>query len=193
MNRKVYFIRHAPTAANISGEMLQNYDSFDIEDFSVSDWQQKVGKEINGELDSIWVSPTLRCKSTAEALFGSYKKLFKVEPLLKELDCSGLGNKKFWEITKEEFDEACHPDMNAFRQQVTDLVSKLVKENTDKNIICITHGLFIRHLYNFFTSQGDSELYDLINSKSFKFRNLDMLACEIKNNKIIVEGVYRYD
>lgn len=192
MANKVYFIRHAATAANLSGEMLKNYDSFDIEAFNSEDWWKKTGKSLSDKSAEIWVSPTVRCESTARALFGD-NTFFKKEPLLKELDCSGLGTKKFWEISKDEFDTLCHPDMAAFKHQVIDLVNKLVKEDTSKNIICITHGLFIRHLYNFLTSQGDSELYDLINSKSFKFRNLDMLTCKIKNNDLIVEGVYRYD
>ena len=192
MSHNIFFIRHAPTKANISGDMVENYDQYDIEHFDTASWYRDIGSHININKDfEIWVSPTLRCESTAKKLFGSLHDNMRVEPLLKELDCSSLGNKKFWEISKEEFDKVCHPDMAAFRKQIDKLLDKIKK--SDKPIICITHGLFIRYLYNYITGLGDKELFDLINSRTFQFRNLDMLKCVCSLDNIRVETVYHYE
>ncbi len=191
MANKVYFIRHAPTKANMSGSMVKDYDMYDIEKFDTAEWYKNIGCHIGiNPTFEIWVSPTLRCKSTALKLFGSLESSMREEKLLKELDCSSLGDKKFWEISKEEFDSICHPDLNAFESQLKELISKI--ELSEKPIVCITHGLFIRYLYNYLTGKGDNNLYDLINSKTFQFRNLDMLECNYNDNIIIVDKVYHY-
>ena len=191
MANKIYFIRHAPTKANLSGSMVKNYDAFDIEQFDTALWYKNIGSRIKiSDNFEIWVSPTLRCKSTAMKLFGSLESKMREEPLLKELDCSSLGTKKFWEISKEEFDSICKPDLEAFRNQIDSLIKKLKEK--DKPIICITHGLFTRYLYNYLTDQGDSELYDLINSKTFQFKNLDMMECTYDED-IKVNGVFHFD
>ena len=191
---KVYFIRHAPTAANLSGEMKENYDQYDIEPFDAMDWWKKLGNNIECSTLKIWVSPTVRCHSTAKNLFLVDPQFVTETDLLKELDCSSLGNKKFWEISKEEFDEICHPDLDTFDKQVSALILKILglELKKDEAIICVTHGLFVRYLYNKLTGKGDSELYDLINSKTFQFRNLDMMECNTYGHALKVKDIYRY-
>lgn len=192
---KLYFIRHALTEANISGDLVKNYDEYDIiRPLNKELWYKRVGCHIDNyeDVSQVLCSPTLRCISTSKELFPNAE--IKVDNRLKELDCSDLGNLKFWEVTREEFDSKVHVDLAAFQERQTNLLKSLSNlcffNNQDQ--ILVTHGLFIRCLYYIISGKGDNNLYDLINSRSFKFKNLDMLECTIINGKISVTGVYQF-
>ena len=44
---KFYFIRHAPTSANLSGSMVAGYENTDINLYDKpDDWEERVGKFI---------------------------------------------------------------------------------------------------------------------------------------------------
>lgn len=205
---KVYFIRHAPTEANMSGTMVKDYDSYDIiRPLDDRLWWDKVGSNIRvvhshnySDAFHFWMltSPATRCISTARYLFphpskADHEWLSKSEGL-KELDCSGLGDLKFWEVSREEFDSKVHPDLNAFDNQVTKEINDIIYDCIcfNHDMICITHGLYIRYLYNKLTNLGDDNLYDLINSKTFQFYNLDMMECSISDGKMKVDNIYRF-
>ena len=67
---KLYFIRHAPTEANLSGSMVNGYDNANIIlQKKPLDWEEKVGKYIP-KRDYILTSPVKRCIQTCELIFG---------------------------------------------------------------------------------------------------------------------------
>ena len=100
---KFYFIRHAPTTANLSGAMIAGYENSDINLYDKpEDWEEKVGKFIPEEDRKVIISsPTKRCISTAKLLFDRFPN--EVTTSLGEFECKALGNRKFWEISEEEF------------------------------------------------------------------------------------------
>ena len=102
---KFYFIRHAPTSANLSGSMVAGYENTDINLYDKpDDWEERVGKFIpEADRKVIVSSPTKRCISTAKLLFDRLPT--EVTTSLGEFDCKALGNKKFWEITEQEFNK----------------------------------------------------------------------------------------
>ena len=214
MDRKIYFIRHAPTEANVSGEMVKDYDSYDIiKPLDDKTWHEKVGIHIRNmgkdDYDEddiisarnyyIYCSPTTRCISTARYLFPHPNKadnqwIYQSDGL-KEIDCSGLGDLKFWELSKEEFDARVHPDLDTFDKNLTKYLKELADEcfQYGHDLICVTHGMYVRYLYNKLTGKGDKTLYDLINSKTFQFYNLDMMECTVDENlNISVSNIYRF-
>ena len=185
---KLYFLRHAPTAPNLTGSMVQDYSKEPIAGILPEHWQEDVGQylpkiDINTPIMS---SPTIRCTQTAELVF-------KVKPMmvlheLNEFDCSALDNLKFWEITQEEFEARVKLTPNDMANQV-EKIFKLAEQmhdtfNNIKDIICISHGMVIRYIYHYLTGNKDITAYDVINSKGFSFYNLDLLVYDTKTKQV---------
>ena len=185
---KLYFLRHAPTAANLTGTMVQNYDREAIVGTMPEHWQEDIGQylpkiDINTPVVS---SPAKRCLQTVELLF-------KIPPMmilneLNEFDCGELNNLKFWEITKEEFENAVLLKPEDMERQI-DLIFKFFYSmhgafpNID-NIVCISHGMVIRYIYHYLTGNKGISAYDVINSNGFKFYNLDLLVYDTVTKEI---------
>lgn len=185
---KLYFLRHALTAANLTGTMVQNYDREPIVGTMPEHWQEDIGQylpkiDINTPVIS---SPAKRCQQTAELLF-------KIPPMmilneLNEFDCGGLNNLKFWEITKEEFENVVLLKPEDMERQI-DLIFKFFYSmhgafpNID-NIVCISHGMVIRYIYHYLTGNKGISAYDVINSNGFKFYNLDLLVYDTVTKEI---------
>ena len=185
---KLYFLRHALTAANLTGTMVQDYDRESIVGTMPEHWQEDIGQylpkiDINTPVIS---SPAKRCRQTAELLFKIPPTMILNE--LNEFDCGGLNNLKFWEITKEEFENAVLLKPEDMERQI-DLVFKFFDSmhgafpNID-NIVCISHGMVTRYIYHYLTGNKGISAYDVINSNGFKFYNLDLLVYDTGTKEI---------
>ena len=179
---KLYFIRHAPTTANLSGKMVAGYENSDIMLLDKpEDWEEKVGKYIPEE-DRKYIisSPTKRCISTAKLLFDKFPD--EVSNCLGEFDCKALGNKKFWEITKEEFEQLVFLPSSTMEKRALEIMSdmrNIIRHEAKVDaVICVSHGMLIRYLYHFMTNHKDVSAYEVINSVGFKFSNLDLLIID---------------
>lgn len=185
---KLYFLRHALTAANLTGTIVQDYDREPIVGTMPEHWQEDIGQylpkiDINTPVIS---SPAKRCLQTAELLFKIPPTMILNE--LNEFDCGGLNNLKFWEITKEEFENAVLLKPEDMERQI-DLIFKFFYSmhgafpNID-NIVCISHGMVIRYIYHYLTGNKGISAYDVINSNGFKFYNLDLLVYDTGTKEI---------
>ena len=185
---KLYFLRHALTAANLTGTMVQDYDREPIVGTMPEHWQEDIGQylpkiDINTPVIS---SPAKRCLQTAELLFKIPPTMILNE--LNEFDCGELNNLKFWEITKEEFENTVLLKPEDMERQI-DLIFKFFYSmhgafpNID-NIVCISHGMVIRYIYHYLTGNKGISAYDVINSNGFKFYNLDLLVYDTGTKEI---------
>lgn len=185
---KLYFLRHAPTAANLTGTMVQDYDREPIVGTMPEHWQEDIGQylpkiDINTPVIS---SPAKRCLQTAELLFKIPPTMILNE--LNEFDCGELNNLKFWEVTKEEFENTVLLKPEDMERQI-DLVFKFFDSmhnafpNID-NIVCISHGMVTRYIYHYLTGNKGISAYDVINSNGFKFYNLDLLVYDTETKEI---------
>ena len=185
---KLYFLRHALTAANLTGTMVQDYDREPIVGTMPEHWQEDIGQylpkiDINTPVIS---SPAKRCLQTAELLFKIPPTMILNE--LNEFDCGELNNLKFWEITKEEFENAILLKPEDMERQI-DLIFKFFYSmhgafpNID-NIVCISHGIVIRYIYHYLTGNKGISAYDVINSNGFKVYNLDLLVYDTGTKEI---------
>ena len=197
---KLYFIRHAPTLANLSGSMVQNYDQTEILPLTQEDvdlWQERVGKHINYIWTRVYYSPTVRALQTANTILcrGINYQISSIgveqQQLdeLKEFDCHGLGDKKFWEISKDEFTKLV-PDVTSqsMAYQAGILDAKL-RNSGMSNCVCVSHGMLIRYMFHYYTGRKNVHPYDIINSKDFKFSHLDMMEYDTTALRI---KVYRF-
>lgn len=181
-----YFIRHAPTYANKSGMMVNGYENADIEFHEKpEDWEEKVGKYIPVDARRVIISsPTRRCMSTAKLLFDRYPD--EVTDALGEFDCKNLGHNKFWEITEQRFNELVYLPSTTMEKRameiITDVGNLIQKEHNTDSVVAISHGMLIRYMYHFMAGHPDMTAYDIINSKGFKFSNLDLLVVDTESN-----------
>lgn len=68
---KIYFVRHAPTASNLTGMMVNGYTNSDILNIKPVDWEERVGMYIPMNARKVVLSsPAKRCVQTGELLFG---------------------------------------------------------------------------------------------------------------------------
>lgn len=169
---RLFFIRHALTEANKSGSMVKNYNSYSILPFDKNEWWNKIGKDLPKDF-KIVSSPQKRCLETAKELFGN--KPIRIFENLDEFDCNSLGDKKFWEISEEEFNSLTHLTKEDMIKKYMNFVDDFIRNyKIEDNVVCISHGFYIRGLKSFWDNEKDSP-YELINSKNFEFKNLDML------------------
>ena len=179
---KFYFIRHAPTSANLSGSMVAGYENTDINLYDKpDDWEERVGKFIpEADRKVIVSSPTKRCISTAKLLFDRLPN--EVTTSLGEFDCKALGNKKFWEITEQEFNKLVFLPASTMEKRAKivlhDMGNDIRHENSTNAVIAISHGMLIRYIYHYVNGNAGISAYDIINSKGFKFSNLDLLIVD---------------
>ena len=179
---RIYFIRHAPTAANMSGTMAAGYENADITLLDKpDDWEERVGCHIPDEArKTIISSPTRRCISTAKLLFDRYPN--EVSEELGEFDCKGLGHFKFWEVSEAEFNQMVFLPSSTMERRARAILSELANnirhENGVDSFVAISHGLVIRYMYHFLNRNPGTSAYDVINSKGFRFSNLDLLVVD---------------
>lgn len=201
---KIYFIRHAPTEANLTGSMVPNYDKTEIIPPTMEDvdlWQERVGRHIHYNWAKVFYSPTVRAKQTADKFLcrGMNYMISSIgvtsEPLeeLAEFDCAGLGDKKFWQISKDEFQRLV-PNLKpntigyppgSMCYQASILDAKL-RSSGYPNCICVSHGMLIRYMFHYYTGRKDVHPYDIIISKDFKFSHLDMMVLDTETQRITI-------
>ena len=185
---KIYFLRHAPTQSNMTGSMVRDYAEESITGEIPKSWDKEIGSHIP-QIDintPIISSPAKRCRETSELLF-------KIPPMivlneLDEFDCHALNDLKFWEVTQEEFEERVKLKAEDMEKQV-DSLFKFFNSLNDafsniRNIICISHGMVIRYIYHYLMGNRGIMPYDVINSKGFKFYNLDLLVYDTLTKKL---------
>ena len=183
-----YFIRHAPTAANFTGSMVNGYDNADIVSMEKpEDWEERIGKFIDAKArEHIFCSPAKRCRQTAQMLFGDVEII--ENDLFREFDCAGLGSRKFWEIDEADFNacvDVTNTDMiNRALEILHGFGRQLERDYGIFRCVIVSHGMLIRYLYHFMTGNMDISPFDVIRSRGFKFSNLDML-------KIVDEPGYK--
>lgn len=188
---KLYFIRHWRTEANLTGKMAKNYDEASIIAEYPTGWMERVGQFLPDIATTMIVcSPTKRCMQTCDLIFGEQPAM--LNPLFGEFDCAALGDKKFWEMSQQEFEAIVPltPQEMEFRGDKIMRFADLLKGLHHENVIIISHGMVIRYLYHYFTGNKGISAYDVINSKGFEFSNLDMLVYDTETHQVTV---HRYD
>lgn len=179
---RFFYIRHAPTEANINGEMVKDYNSYSILPFDTDKWHKEIGVNLPSNF-KLFVSPAKRCQETASALFPNHE--YKVLNSLEEFDCSVLNGKKFWEISEEEFNKLTKFDKEKMIDKCATMLCEIADNAYfDDDIVIIGHGFYGRFLCSYWRGDNDS-IYNILNSKNFQLRNLDMVYSKQKEIKSI--------
>jgi alpha-ribazole phosphatase len=186
---KFYFIRHWKTEFNLTGKMVKNYDNVDIVHEKPEGWEEKVGKYIP-KRDYILTSPVKRCIQTCELIFN--KKPLATLYDFGEFDCSGIGKRKFWEMTEKEFEKyvpLTSEDMEKRANVILNTMPKCLESEHITDCIVISHGMLIRYLYHYLTGNKNISPFKVINSEGFSFSNLDLMIYDTNTKEI---EIHRY-
>lgn len=187
---KFYFIRHWRTKFNLTGTMVKNYDDADIIDEQPVNWEEKVGQYIPNR-SYILSSPVKRCIQTCEMLFDQAPRAILSD--FGEFDCSGIGKRKFWEMTKEQFEKyvpLTSKDMEKRADVIFNMMPKCLEAENITDCVVISHGMLIRYLYHYLTGNKNISPFQVINSEGFTFSNLDLMIYDTNTKQI---EVHRYD
>lgn len=184
--KRIYFIRHAPTVYNLSGQMTFGYNDvpiLDMTDKEVRKWHEKVGKFIPKEDFRLYVSPAYSCLQTAERLFPDVDAIKLLE--VDNFDCSHLLNKKFWEISQIEFESLISISPFDMARRAEEFF-KVCELSVNTNIVVIGHGMMGKYLWHYMRGNKTISTYDIINGTCFKFFPLDMLTINLTLNQVNV-------
>lgn len=170
--------------------MVKNYDDADIIDEKPVNWEEKVGQYIPNR-SYILSSPVKRCIQTCEMLFDQAPRAILKD--FGEFDCSGIGKRKFWEMTKEQFEKyvpLTAKDMEKRADVIFNMMPKCLENEKITDCIVISHGMLIRYLYHYLTGNKNISPFQVINSEGFTFSNLDLMIYDTNTKQI---EVHRYD
>ena len=174
---KIYLLRHAQTGPNVSGEMVKDYSKCGILPQEPGYWdccRNFINQYVTP--NAIFCSDTLRAKQTAEMIYPDRHAC--TENQLVDFDCSKAGPKKFWEMTREEFDEKVHIEESEIWSTITLLIDNLAK--LPENSLCITHGLLMKALYQYAEYPMDEiSIYNLLTKPKKQIYNLDLMGFDV--------------
>ena len=183
---KIFYIRHASTKANLDGEIVKDYDKYDIVDFDKEEWFKKVGKHLPKNF-KLFTSPVKRCMQTAEILFPG--KHYETIEELKEFDVSPLteAGLKFWEIDEQTFEEKVFlSKTDVYHRWVNALIEIESYNHNTEDVVIIGHGFYGRLIRSLYEKDEDTP-FEILNSKNFQLRNLDMMEIQFSQ----VQNVWR--
>ena len=176
---KIYLLRHAQTGPNVSGEMVKDYSKCGILPQEPGYWNC-CRKFINQYVtpNTIFCSDTLRAKQTAKMIYPDMHAC--TENQLDDFDCSKVGSKKFWEMSREEFDEKVHIGEPEIYETLTLLINNLAK--LPENSLCITHGLLMKALYQYAKDPlYEISIYNLLTRPKKQIYNLDLMELDVSS------------
>ena len=182
---RLFYIRHAPTSVSFTGEIVKDYDRYGVVSFDREKWLKEVGSYISNDF-VLLSSPLQRAVETAKILFP--EKECKVMDSLREFDCSKLGDKKFWEISEEEFNSLVGLTKRVITDKIVEFLCDCSSYGLDAQIVAVGHGFYGRCLYDYYSKGETCTPFEILNSKNFRFNNLDMMEIE----RCKVQNVFRF-
>ncbi|MGG7079583.1 histidine phosphatase family protein [Clostridium sardiniense] len=162
----IYLTRHGQTEWNLE-KRLQGHGNSPLTEFGLNRAKElsKRIKEI--DIDTIYTSPIERAYKTAHIVKGDKDIEVKVHEGLKEMNFGDYEGKITEEVMKENPDWDISAimrgnlDMRApngetlgeVRERVNSAMREIIKENEDKNILIVAHGITLKAIMAFFNDQ----------------------------------------
>lgn len=166
----VYLIRHAEAEGNIYRRFHGHFDAYVTPNgYTQLDCLRR--RFISIKLDAIYTSDLIRAKETAKAVLGEKQIPFKIVPELREIFGGDWEDRPWGEFhitTPEEcrtWDSEFHNHRCPGGESVKELydravstVLKIVRENSGKSIVIVSHGAFIRCFMTYALGNGVSDI-----------------------------------
>lgn len=146
----IYLIRHGQTNGN-RDRIVQTPDT-PLSDLGHQQAKQLAKRFEDIPVDNIICSDYLRTQQTIEPIREMKPSSFSLEPLLRERSFGDLRGKAYDDIDADFFDEGYAPPNGETHQQFVERVNQAwecilnVYQNTQGNLVVMTHGLVLREL-----------------------------------------------
>ncbi|GAA0071817.1 phosphoserine phosphatase 1 [Clostridium sardiniense] len=162
----IYLTRHGQTEWNLE-KRLQGHGNSPLTEFGLNrakELSERI-KDIN--IDTIYTSPIERAYKTAQIVKGDKYIEVKVHEGLKEMNFGDYEGKITEEVMKENPDwdisaimrgnlEMRAPNgetLGEVRERVNSAMRDIIKENEEKNILIVAHGITLKAIMTFFNDQ----------------------------------------
>lgn len=173
---KIYLIRHGQTEGNSEKRYIGRTD----EPLSNVGMAQ-VNHLVLPKVDKVICSPMLRCRQTAELIFG--KVPFEVVLDLRETDFGMFEGKNAQELVnsleyRKWVDSGCQgkipqgETVSEFKKRCCDAFEKVVRENPENTLAFVVHGGTIMSILEKFEANRDFYAYHIANGQ--------WIGCECK-------------
>lgn len=162
----IYLTRHGQTEWNLE-KRLQGHGNSPLTEFGLNRAKElsKRIKDIN--IDTIYTSPIERAYKTACIVKGDKDIEVKVHEGLKEMNFGDYEGKITEEVMRKNTDwdisaimrgnlEMRAPNgetLGEVRERVSSAMKEIIKENEDKNILIVAHGITLKAIMAFFNDQ----------------------------------------
>lgn len=149
---KLYIVRHGKTEWNEKG-FLQGSNDIPLNEEGIKEAKKLASKLDLSKIDICISSPLIRAKQTAEILVGNKLKII-YDDLLKERGFGNYEGKKInFELIGKHWDYGLNDSSNGI-ESIKDcldrakiFLDKIKKEYSNKNILIVSHGGFIKALH----------------------------------------------
>lgn len=149
---KLYIVRHGKTSWNEKG-LLQGSNDISLNEEGIKQAQELATKLDLSKIDICISSPLIRVKQTAEILVGNKLEII-YDDLLKERGFGNYEGKKInFELIGKHWDYRLNDSSNGI-ESIKDcldrakiFLDKIKKEYSNKNILIVSHGGFIKALH----------------------------------------------
>ncbi len=188
---KVYFVRHAQSAFNAQ-DLLHQYHEGELSESGLKQAEFVAKRFSNIPLDVIISSPYQRAKETARIISEASGKAIRFTELLSEFkgprelegkrkdDPEVLRINKLMHINRQDpnWKYSDEESFNELRSRAIKVLSFL-SDQTENNILCITHGLFLRVIIAAMMLGEDMNREELVRFMRFvRINNTGITVCE---------------
>lgn len=162
----IYLTRHGQTEWNLE-KRLQGHGNSPLTEFGLNRAKELSKRIKDIDIDTIYTSPIERAYKTACIVKGDKNIEVKVHEGLKEMNFGDYEGKITEEVMKENPDwdisaimrgnlEMRAPNgetLGEVRERVNSAMKEIIKENEDKNILIVAHGITLKAIMAFFNDQ----------------------------------------
>lgn len=194
---RLYITRHGETEWNIQGRM-QGWKNSNLTSKGVSN-AKALGESLKSvEFNKVYCSPLDRTRHTAELILSGRDIPVVYDENLREIhlgELEGLNQEEIKQIYPEfgsHFWENPHlykaksgEDFYQVRERVLKVLDRIMSENTEGNILIVTHGVVLKTFHAYFKNLPMERLWD----PPFIY-DTSLTIVEIENGKseVVVEG-----
>lgn len=149
---KIYIVRHCEAMGNVM-RIFQGSSDTEISETGEKQLEYLKKRFENTEIDTVFSSPLIRARKTALAVIGERNIVPIDDKGLIELDGGIVEGKPFretfnsipgladaWDNHPEDFAPEGGEKMRDAYERIWSTVKKIAAENTDKTVVCATHG-----------------------------------------------------
>lgn len=194
---KLYITRHGETEWNTQGRM-QGWKNSDLTEKGKSN-AIALGKSLRDvEFKRVYCSPLDRTRKTAELILGGKDVEIIYVDDLREIHLGEFEGKTqaeikeiypefqshFWE-NPHEYKARSGEDFYQVRERVVKALEKIISENSEGNVLIVTHGVVLKTIHSYFKNLSMERLWD----PPFIYdTSLTIVEVEDGVSRIVVEG-----